>query len=655
MRALLFIAFVCLSATSFGQNTALDFLAPPSYFTSFTITPNTPTSNTISWAGVGTFDVQKSFFSDYSDAVTIYSSTGNNVQDLTCSMGGLTYYRMRQNGGSWVTGNIDRTISDGTTGTAMFIAGNSITHGASASPESKGYANYLNTVKNWDTPMVLGFGGFTITPTSGLPVWDYTTSTEPVKTSAYNFAICAYGINDASMTSTATATQYGQALEAWVDYTHITLGWPLNRILLLGPFYNPANTTRIHDFRDAAKQAATNKNVGFLSASDFEEDNGIIPSDNLHPNTAQHRIITLWLAKQMANTGVTVTAPTVSSIQVIGVNTIQVTFNTPVMLTNVGWTFKKNGSANNPTAVSGSDANVINFTVPTLAAGDVVTYSYSQSTGDAVGVQYLYSNEFADATDQAVTNTLTNTYDTDAQALFDAITGTGETLTTDEKTAYNNFYLGLKSDGLYTKIKAFWCFGTSLNKSKFNFVSPLNTDGAYRVTQTGTVTYASDGASAAGSSGNYLDTHFNPSTTGAWRNSLSLFVSVVSSTSGLLPIMGSNGTAGSGTYAIYPYAFYAIMNGTGTLQNGTNSGARGRYVVSRTGSTGWTAYKNASSILAVTDASVAPSSVNIGLGVAGTSYGNQRFSTVGIFDGLSSGDITLLDARIVTFESTLGR
>ena len=85
----------------------------------------------------------------------------------------------------------------------------------------------------------------------------------------------------------------------------------------------------------------------------------------------------------------------------------------------------------------------------------------------------------------------TQVYDADAQAYFNANT----TITSAaDKNAINTFYLGLKSDGIYTKIKAMYLpLWSSASSNKWNLVNPLDTDGAFRATFSTGWTYSSTG------------------------------------------------------------------------------------------------------------------------------------------------------------------
>jgi hypothetical protein len=93
-------------------------------------------------------------------------------------------------------------------------------------------------------------------------------------------------------------------------------------------------------------------------------------------------------------------------------------------------------------------------------------------------------------------------YDTDAQAYF---TANSAITNTADKNAINTFYLGIKSDGIYTKIKAMYLpIWGSAAACKWNLVNALDTDAAFRATFTTGWTYASTGITPNGTSA-YMD------------------------------------------------------------------------------------------------------------------------------------------------------
>lgn len=107
------------------------------------------------------------------------------------------------------------------------------------------------------------------------------------------------------------------------------------------------------------------------------------------------------------SSGGDVTAPTIVSIAKrnfntgYGNNTIQVVFSESTTPTTGGWTFVKDGSSNTLTGVSGSGTTWVFTFANNWEIGEVIQYSYSQSSGNTVDGS---GNELANATNQAVSN-----------------------------------------------------------------------------------------------------------------------------------------------------------------------------------------------------------------------------------------------------------
>lgn len=98
-------------------------------------------------------------------------------------------------------------------------------------------------------------------------------------------------------------------------------------------------------------------------------------------------------------------------------------------------------------------------------------------------------------------------YDADALAYFNANTSITSTA---DKNAINTFFLGLKSDGIYSKIKAMYLpLWSSATANKWNLVNPLDTNAAFRLTFSTGWTHASTGMTPTNA---YAETFFNPVT-----------------------------------------------------------------------------------------------------------------------------------------------
>jgi len=97
-------------------------------------------------------------------------------------------------------------------------------------------------------------------------------------------------------------------------------------------------------------------------------------------------------------------------------------------------------------------------------------------------------------------------YDPDAQNYFNANTSITSTA---DKNAINTFFLGLKSDRIYTKIKAMYLpiWGTATN-SKWNLVNPVDSNAAYRLTFSTGFTFTSGGMTPNGTSA-FANTYLN--------------------------------------------------------------------------------------------------------------------------------------------------
>jgi len=104
---------------------------------------------------------------------------------------------------------------------------------------------------------------------------------------------------------------------------------------------------------------------------------------------------------------------------------------------------------------------------------------------------------------------LTPIYDADAQAF---ITAAGIT-DLNQQAAITNLVIGLKTDNLWTKMKAIYPFvGGTATTHKFNLVNPADTNAAFRLTFSGGWVHDINGATPNGSNG-FADTYLTPSTT----------------------------------------------------------------------------------------------------------------------------------------------
>ena len=100
-------------------------------------------------------------------------------------------------------------------------------------------------------------------------------------------------------------------------------------------------------------------------------------------------------------------------------------------------------------------------------------------------------------------------------------------------SAINNLVVGMKSDGIWTKMKAIYPFvGGTATAHKWNLKDPRDLDAAFRLVFNGGWTHSSTGATPNGTNG-YADTKFNANTNLTNGNFHLSFYSRTNSTSGL--------------------------------------------------------------------------------------------------------------------------
>jgi len=107
-----------------------------------------------------------------------------------------------------------------------------------------------------------------------------------------------------------------------------------------------------------------------------------------------------------------------------------------------------------------------------------------------------------------VVGTSSSDRDADAQAFITAAAITDAT----QQSAIDTLVTGLKTDGLWTKMKAIYPFvGGTATSHKFNLKDPRDLDAAFRLVFSGGWTHSSNGALPNGTN-TYADTKFKPST-----------------------------------------------------------------------------------------------------------------------------------------------
>lgn len=228
-----------------------------------------------------------------------------------------------------------------------------------------------------------------------------------------------------------------------------------------------------------------------------------------------------------------------------------------------------------------------------------------------------------------------------------------------EADAVNNLVIGLKSDGLWSKMKAIYPFvGSSATSNSYN----LKNTAQYQITWNGGVTHSSTGVTFNGTNG-YGNTGLIPSSVLTLNNT---HLSFYSRTNGSLGIdLGSTSTGDTSSLFIaqnYFSNFYADSY-SGTSRFTLPIQTSGLLTISRTSINSFKAFKNATQIgSTITSTSGSLPNWNLFLGATNlngatnpTAYSarNIAFATIG--DGLTDADVTNLNSKITTFNTTLNR
>lgn len=254
--------------------------------------------------------------------------------------------------------------------------------------------------------------------------------------------------------------------------------------------------------------------------------------------------------------------------------------------------------------------------------------------------------------------------DSDAKSYSDAV----GTLNDTQKEAIDDFVVGLKSDGLWSKLKAIYPFiGNTAAEQKWNLKDSRDLDEAFRLTFYGGITHESYGIKGDGSSG-YADTHFVPSTELS-LNSQSVTIAVETNNSGVTVNPVEIGTVLSVGDLTESFGLNLSPNftvglndwDTGYANGGVTSGIKpGIYSGTRVSST-TKAYKNGTELDSVASTGTLPSysvyllAANAGGSASSLTWSNQGLSFVSLGDGLTGTEISNLHARIETLNTDLGR
>jgi hypothetical protein len=181
--------------------------------------------------------------------------------------------------------------------------------------------------------------------------------------------------------------------------------------------------------------------------------------------------------------------------------------------------------------------------------------------------------------------------DADAQAFVTAAAIDDQV----EATAINNLVIGMKADGLWTKMKAVYPFvGGTASAHKFNLKNPLDTDAAFRLTFTGGWTHTSTGAKPNGVNAS-ADTYYNAFSLMGTNQQIGYYIG--ENLAGNFIDIGSNAGTDMGLWTRRTTDQFRFDFPQATVPAVfTNTDSRGNYLVFNNSTLGRGVYKNGVSI-----------------------------------------------------------
>lgn len=262
--------------------------------------------------------------------------------------------------------------------------------------------------------------------------------------------------------------------------------------------------------------------------------------------------------------------------------------------------------------------------------------------------------------------------DPDAEAFLLATAITDATIT----TAINNLVVGMKADGVWSKMHAIYPFvGGTATTHKFNLKNPVDSDAAFRLVFNGGWSHNSDGVLPNGING-YANTFFIPSVQFGPTDysSLSFYSRTDSITANIQTDMGVTQLNPSRSFILF--SGYSTSISVGGFQSDFPDAYNYQYFGSQgtnTNTLGFfngtcdelsnSFYKNGSLIAQSTFAKVSTRTSPIAPLAIGADlynfnprrYTNKNYAFAHIGNSLTSTDVVNFNSRVQAFQTTLGR
>jgi len=288
---------------------------------------------------------------------------------------------------------------------------------------------------------------------------------------------------------------------------------------------------------------------------------------------------------------------------------------------------------------------------------------WGQGADNAIGWGDSHAKSWSGATDIVGITT-----DADAQAFITAAAITDPT----QQTAINNLVLGMKADGIWTKMKAVYPFvGGTATAHKWNLKDPRDLDAAFRLVFNGGWTHSSNGATPNGTNG-WANTYLQPSSV-LTQNSTHLsfysrsnILNTLQFEMGSFTIPSGLGSSSFGiSYNTAPNGHMRNRISTSTPSTGfIPTDSRGLFTLNRTLSTQQKAYQNGvlketanvnSDGLSILEIAIGANRTALTGGFIVGDYSAKQcaFSTIG--NGLTDTEAANLYTRVQAFQTSLSR
>lgn len=246
--------------------------------------------------------------------------------------------------------------------------------------------------------------------------------------------------------------------------------------------------------------------------------------------------------------------------------------------------------------------------------------------------------------------------DADAQAFVTAAAIDDQV----QANAINNLVIGMKADGLWTKMKAIYpIVGGSASSHKFNLKDPRDLDAAFRLTFASGWTHSATGMTPLNT---FANTFFNPNSGFSTNDNVHLSYYSRTNSNGTEIEIGSATTVG-GPYLLLEIrtsgTTYYIMNSSGSYATASDSDSRAFYIGNRIG-TAEKGFRNNTNVISRTSTATPRPNFNIYLGAfnaggTASTYTTKQCAFASIGDDLTDTEATNYYNRVQTYQTTLER